>query len=168
MRPETVSEYADMPPYGPAVLRLGVGAVFVAHGSQKLFGVWGGAGPGGTADFFSRLGLTPAYPLALATGVAELIGGLMLLIGAFTLVAASVLFVEMAVDVWKVHYVNGFFINWGMVPDRGHGYEFNLVLAAALVALMLTGAGAFSIDRRRARSAEAEAAGRARLRAGQV
>ena len=165
---ETVAKYADMLQYGPAVLRLAVGAVFVAHGSQKLFGVWGGAGPEGTAAFFGQIGLTPAYPLALATGVAELIGGLMLIIGAFTLVAAATLVVEMAVDVWKVHYVNGFFINWGMVPDRGHGYEFNLVLAAALVALMLTGAGAFSIDRRRARSAEAEAAGRARLRAGKV
>ncbi len=163
-----MAKYAGMLPYGPAVLRLAVGAVFIAHGAQKLFGVWGGGGPGGTAAFFTQIGLTPAYPLALAAGVAELIGGLMLVIGAYTFVAALALLADMAVAVWKVHAPHGFFINWGLVPDRGHGYEFNLVLGAALVALMLTGAGAFSVDRRRASSAEAEAAGRARLRAGKV
>jgi putative oxidoreductase len=157
-----------MQPYGPAILRLAVGAVFVAHGAQKLFGVWGGGGPNGTAAFFGQIGLVPAYPLALLAGVAELIGGLMLIMGAYTFVAASALLTVMAVAVWKVHLPHGFFINWGMVADRGHGYEFNLVLVAALVALMLTGAGGFSIDRRRASSAEADAAGRARLRAGKV
>jgi putative oxidoreductase len=157
-----------MQPYGPAVLRLTVGAVFIAHGAQKLFGVWGGGGPEGTAAYFSQVGLNPAYPLALAAGVTELMGGLMLIIGAYTLVASLALLVVMGVAVWKVHYMNGFFLNWGLAPDQGHGFEFNLVLVGALVALMLTGAGAFSIDRRRARDAEAEAAGRARLRAGNV
>lgn len=163
-----MAKYADMQPYGPAVLRLGVGAVFMAHGAQKLFGTWGGGGPDGTAAFFSQVGLNPAYPLALAVGVTELIGGLMLIAGAYTLVAAFALLVVMSVAVWKVHYMNGFFLNWGLTPGQGHGFEFNLVLVAALVSLMLTGAGAFSIDRRRARDAESEAAGRARLRAGKV
>ena len=163
-----MAKYAPMQLYGPAVLRLAVGAVFAAHGAQKLFGVWGGGGPAGTAAFFGKLGLAPAYPLALAVGVAEFIGGLMLIIGAYTLLAAFVLLVELAVGTWKVHLHHGFFLNWGMAPDRGHGYEFNLVLGAALVALMLTGAGAFSFDRQRVRSAESEAAGRARLRAGKV
>jgi putative oxidoreductase len=157
-----------MQPYGPAILRVAVGAVFLAHGEQKLFGVWGGGGPEGTAAFFSQLGLMPAYPLALAAGVVEFVGGLMLILGAYTIVAALALLVLQAVAVWKVHYMNGFFLNWGLTPDRGHGYEFNLVLVAALVALMLTGAGAFSLDRHRTRSAEAEAAGLARLRAGKV
>ena len=157
-----------MQAYGPAVLRLAVGAVFMAHGAQKLFGVWGGAGPGGTAEFFTQIGLTPAYPLALLVGVVELIGGLMLAIGAFTVVASLVLLVNMAIAVWKVHLPHGFFLNWALTPNQGHGYEYNLVVIAALVTLMLTGAGALSLDGRRARSAEAEAYGRARLRAGQV
>jgi putative oxidoreductase len=157
-----------MQAYGPAVLRLAVGAVFMAHGAQKLFGVWGGAGPGGTAEFFTQIGLTPAYPLALVVGVVELIGGLMLAIGAFTVVASLVLLVNMAIAVWKVHLPHGFFLNWALTPNQGHGYEYNLVVIAALVTLMLTGAGALSLDGRRARSAEAEAYGRARLRAGQV
>jgi putative oxidoreductase len=157
-----------MQPYGPAVLRLAVGAVFMAHGAQKLFGVWGGGGPGGTAEFFTQIGLTPAYPLALLVGVIELIGGLMLVMGAFTVVAAIALIVSLAIAVWKVHLPHGFFLNWSLTPNQGHGYEFNFVLIAALVTLTLTGAGAFSLDGRRARSAEAEAYGRARLRAGKV
>ena len=157
-----------MQPYGPAVLRLAVGAVFIAHGAQKLFGIWGGAGPAGTAAYFTHLGLTPAYPLALLVGVVELIGGLMLVAGAFTLVAALALSIKMGVAVWKAHFASGFFLNWAIIPNVAHGYEFHLVVIAALVALMLTGAGAFSIDRRRASYAESEAAGRARLRAGKV
>lgn len=163
-----MAQYGPMQAYGPAVLRLAVGAVFVAHGAQKLFGVGGGGGPAGTAAFFSQLGLTPAYPLALLVGVVEFIGGLMLVFGAYTLVAALALAASTGVALWKAHLPNGFFLNWASTPGVGHGYEFSLTLIGALIALMLTGAGAFSIDHRRQRSAEAEAAGRARLRAGKV
>jgi putative oxidoreductase len=157
-----------MQPYGPAVLRLAVGSVFVAHGAQKLFGVWGGGGIAGTAAFLTQLGLTPAYPLAVLLGLVEIGGGIMLLLGALTLFAAFALSISMGVAVWKVHLVNGFFLNWNLVPGQGHGYEFNLVLLAALVSLMLTGPGVLSIDGRRARSAEARAYGRARIRTGSV
>lgn len=157
-----------MQPYGPAVLRLSIGSVFLAHGAQKLFGVWGGGGLGGTASFFAQLGLTPALLLAVLVGCLELAGGLLLAAGAFTRIAALVLTVDMAVAVWKVHLVNGFFLNWNMVPGRGHGVEFNLALAGALVALALTGPGALSVDGWRARSAETRAYGRARIRSGNV
>lgn len=157
-----------MQPYGPAVLRLAVGAVFVAHGAQKLFGVWGGGGVAGTAAFFAQLGLAPAYPLAVLVGVVEFAGGLLLIAGAFTLFVSLALAIEMAVAIWKVHLANGFFLNWGLAPGQGHGCEFNIALTGALISLMLTGAGALSIDGQRARSAEAEAYGRARLRAGKV
>jgi putative oxidoreductase len=157
-----------MQPYGPAVLRLATGAVFVAHGAQKLFGVWGGGGLSGTAAFFGQLGLTPAYPLAILVGLVEFVGGLMLIAGALTLFAALALALNMVVAIWKVHLVNGFFLNWNMVAGQGHGFEFNLTLIGALVSLMLTGPGALSVDGRRARSAEAEAYGRARLRSGNV
>ena len=157
-----------MQPFGPAVLRLAVGAVFVAHGAQKLFAFWGGGGPGGTAAYFAQLGLSPAYPLAVIVGLVEFAGGLLLLAGAFTFAAALALTADMLVAVWKVHVANGFFLNWTMSPGAGHGYEFNLVLAGALVSLMLTGPGALSVDGRRVRGAEAAAAGRARLRAGSM
>src|SRR5262245_30526562 len=150
-------------PFGPLVLRLALGAVFAAHGVQKVFGLWGGAGLSGTAAFFSELGLRPAYPLALFVGLVELAGGVLLAAGAFTPIAAAVLAIDMIVAVWKFHLRSGFFLNWTSTPGVGHGYEFNLVLLAGLVCLILTGPGAFSIDGRRSRSAEAEAAGRARL-----
>lgn len=149
-----------MYPYGPAVLRLAVGTIFVAHGAQKLFGLWGGPGLSGTATFMGQLGLGPGFPLALLVGLVEFGGGLMLILGALTLYAALALAANMAVAIWKVHLAGGFFL-----PA---GYEYNVVLLGALISLMLTGPGAFSIDGRRARSAEAEAYGRARLRAGKV
>lgn len=149
-----------MQPYGSAVLRVAVGTIFVAHGAQMLFGVWGGLGLSGTAAFMGQLGLGPGFPLALLVALVELVGGLMLIIGAFALFAALALAIVMGVAIWKVHLAAGFFL-----PA---GYEYNIVLLGALISLMLTGPGAFSIDGRRARSAEAEAYGRARLRAGQV
>lgn len=154
--------------FGPTVLRLAVGAVFAAHGAQKLFGIWGGGGLSGTAAFFSQLGLTPAYPLAVLVGGVELLGGLMLIAGAFTVITSAVLALDMLVAVWKVHLPYGFFLNWTNAPGQGHGYEFNLVLIAALAALMLMGAGTPSVDEQRARSSESLAAGRARLRSGGV
>lgn len=149
---------------GPTVLRAAVGTVFVAHGAQKLFGVWGGGGPSGTAAFFAQLGLGPAYPLALFIGLIELLGGLFLIAGAFTMVSAALLAANMLVAVWKVHVANGFFLNWTNAPGQGHGYEFNLVLLAALAALMLSGPGALSVDGHRLRSAESLAAGKARVK----
>lgn len=153
-------ETSTIAAYGPAVLRLALALVFIAHGAQKLFGIWGGGGLSGTATFFAQLGLEPAYPLAVAVGLVEFGGGVLLLFGAFTIAAACLLALDMAGAIWTVHLQNGFFL-----PN---GYEFNLTLIAALVCLALTGPGALSIDARRASHAAAAAAGRARLRAGRV
>jgi putative oxidoreductase len=161
-------EERGLEPYGLAVLRLMTGVVFMAHGAQKLFGIWGGGGLSGTEAYFAQIGLAPAFALAVLAGLTEFVGGLMLVLGAFTVIAAGLLTVMMVVAMWKVHLANGFFLNWAITPGVGHGVEYNLVLVAALVCLMLTGPGEVSIDWRRARSAEALAAGRARLRAGKV
>ena len=150
--------------YGPAVLRLMVGVTFAAHGAQKLFGVWGGGGLTGTAAYFDSLGLSPGYPLAAAVAVAETLGGALLMAGALTSYAASALIVTSLGAIWNVHLTNGFFMNWGLTPGRGHGVEYNLVLIAALASLAFTGPGALSVEHRRARSAESYRAGRARLR----
>ena len=148
-----------MRPYGPAVLRLCVGAVFLAHGLQKLFGMWGGPGIEGTTALLVSWGLNPAQPLAILVGVAELGGGALLIVGGLTRWVALVLIVEIGVAVWKVNYLNGFFLSAG-----GPGVEYRLVLIGALLCLMLTGPGAFSVDEWRNSSAEAMRAGRARAR----
>jgi putative oxidoreductase len=141
-----------------------VGAVFVAHGAQKLFGAWGGPGLAGTTAYFSSLGLEPAYPLAILVAVTEFVGGILLILGGATMWVSLALALAMAVAIWKVHYRNGFFLNWTGTPGQGHGIEFNLVLVGALVALMLAGAGALSIDEWRDSNREAQARGRARSR----
>ncbi len=149
-----------MRPYGPAALRLCVGAVFLAHGAQKLFSLWNGPGLTGTAAFFTSLGLPYAYPLAILVGFTEFAGGALLILGGLTRWVALALAIDMGVAVWKVHYLHGFFLN----SPRGQGVEFTLVLIGALLCLMLTGPGAFSWDEWRQSSAEAMRAGRARAR----
>ena len=149
---------------GLLLLRAALGVTFVAHGMQKLFGVFGGVGLEGTAAYFETLGLSPGFPLAVAVAITEFTGGLMLMAGALTRIAGAALVVVMLGAIWKVHIAHGFFLNWAIAPNRGHGIEFNLVLMAGLLCLALTGPGEFSLDNRRAKSAEADAAGRARLR----
>ena len=131
---------------GPAVLRLVTGIVFIGAGLQKLFGIWGGTGISGTAALFRAIHLAPAYPLAVFITGLELVGGCLLAIGAFTAWVAVLFVIEMIVAIWKVHFVNGFFLNWTLRPGVGHGYEFNLMLIGALVSLLLTGPGVLSVD----------------------
>jgi putative oxidoreductase len=154
-----------MKEWGPTFLRLAMGGVFIAHGAQKLFGVWGGVGLTGTGDVLAGLGLPAPFFLAGLVAIAEAGGGVLLVAGAYTGWAALALVVGQAVAIWKVHLANGFFINWALTPGVGHGAEYNLVLIAGLLCLIFTGAGALSIDYARQRAAEEEAAGRARLRA---
>jgi putative oxidoreductase len=149
-----------MTPYGPAALRLCVGAVFLAHGLQKLFGLWGGQGIEGTTALLTSWGLPQPHYLAIAVGIAELGGGALLIMGGLTRWVALILAIEVGVAIWKVNYLNGFFLT----SAGGPGVEYRLVLIGALLCLSLTGPGALSIDEWRNSSAEAMRAGRARAR----
>src|SRR5262245_9266111 len=155
-----------MRPYGPTALRVCVGGVFLAHGAQKLFGLWGGPGLSGTIAMVKGLGLPIPYPMALTAlaivlALTEFLGGIFLILGAVTRWVAIALLVDIGVAVWKVHYPHGFFLS---TSGHGHGVEFALVLIGALFCLVLTGPGAFSIDEGRSQRAEAQARGRARMR----
>jgi putative oxidoreductase len=120
-------------------LRLVVGLGFAAHGAQKLFGVFGGHGIQGTAGFFEQIGLRPGKLHAWAGGTAEFLGGLLIALGLVTPFAAAALIAVMTVAVLTVHLRNGFFVS-------NSGYEYNLVLAAAVFALAGVGAGEWSLD----------------------
>ena len=150
--------------WGLTVLRIAVGLVFVAHGAQKLFGVFGGRGLNATAAYFGSLGLEPAYPLALLWAVVEFGCGVLVFVGAYTRWAAIPLAAGMAVAIWKVHFPSGFFINWSLAAGVGHGYEFHLVLIAACACLSLAGAGELSVDQLLHRNEESAIAGRQRIR----
>ena len=141
----------DRAAIGPAVLRVAIGAVFIGAGLQKLLGIWGGTGIRGATALFQAIHLVPAYPLAVFITVLELVGGSLLVVGAFTGWMAMPLVVEMIIAIRKVHFVHGFFLNWTLRPGVGHGYEFNLVLIAALVCLIFTGPGVLSVDNWRMR-----------------
>jgi putative oxidoreductase len=121
------------------VLRLVVGPLFAAHGAQKLFGVLGGGGLEGTAGMFDSIGLRPGWLQARAAGTAELVGGLLIALGLFTPFAAAALIAVMVAAIVTVHAPNG-------IWNTNQGYEFNLVLIAAVFALAGIGAGAWSLD----------------------
>ncbi len=121
------------------VLRLVLGGVFVAHGAQKLFGSFGGPGIEGTTEFHEQLGIEPARPMAVLAGLTEFLGGILVVAGFLTPLAALALIGVMAVAVLTVKLKNGFFAANG-------GYEYNLVLAAIALALVLAGGGAYGLD----------------------
>ena len=124
---------------GLLVLRAVVGLLFAGHGAQKLFGSFGGHGPDGTGGFFETLGLKPGRPMALAAGVSEFAGGLLLALGLLTPLAAVMLIGTMVTAIASVHYVKGLWSTNG-------GYEYNLVLIAAVFAITAIGPGAWSLD----------------------
>jgi putative oxidoreductase len=124
--------------YGILFLRVIVGAVFFAHGAQKLFGWFGGPGRQGTAGFFGSLGFRPPMVMAVVAATAET-SGLLFALGLLTPFAALATASVMVVAVGSVHLKNGFFAGNG-------GYEFNLVLWASVIAVSATGPGRFSLD----------------------
>jgi putative oxidoreductase len=125
---------------GKLALRGVVGPFFVGHGTQKLFGWFGGHGLEGTAGFFEGgLGLRPGKRHATAAGLSEALGGLLITLGALTPLATAMITGTMATAIRKVHLAKG---PW----NTDGGYEYNAVLIAALLALTETGPGSPSVD----------------------
>lgn len=118
----------------PLVLRVVVGAIFALHGYQKLM-----AGVPGIAGFLGSLGFPAPEVFAVLLIAAELIGGIMLILGLFTHWTAKILAVVALVALLTVHLKNGFFMATG-------GYEFILLIFVASLSLMITGAGKWSLD----------------------
>jgi putative oxidoreductase len=127
------------------VLRLVLGLVFLAHGSQKMLGWFGGYGFKGTMGFFTQTMHIPALFAFLAIA-AEFFGGLGLILGLLTRIAAFGITVNMLVAIFMVHMANGFFMNW-TGQQKGEGFEYHLLALGITLTLMVRGAGAFSLDR---------------------
>ncbi|MGK3949617.1 DoxX family protein [Microbacterium sp. K2] len=120
---------------GLLVLRVVVGAVFAAHGAQKIFEYT----IPGTIGSFAGMGVPMPEIAAPFVAFVELIGGILLVLGLFTRLAGVLLAIDMVVALVLVHLSAGLWVGEG-------GYEFVAVLGAAALALALTGAGRFSID----------------------
>lgn len=121
------------------ILRVLVGGLFIGHGTQKLFGWFGGHGLEGTGGFFEQLGLRPGKRHARAAGTAETLGGLLIMLGALTPVGATVVSSIMITAIRKVHASKGPWVTEG-------GWEYNAVLIAAMTALVEAGPGPLSVD----------------------
>ena len=124
---------------GLFALRAVVGGLFIGHGLQKLTGKFGGDGPDGTGQFFESLGLRPGRQHALAAGAAEAGGGALVAAGAYTPIGAALLSGTMLTAIRTVHGRKGPWISDG-------GYEYNLVLLAAVFAIADAGPGLLSLD----------------------
>ena len=122
---------------GRLLLRLTIGGTFFVHGTQKLFGWFGGYGPDGTGQFFESLGLRPGRRNAVAAGSTEAAGGFLVALGLATPLAAAglsaVMITALRTAIW----------NEGFKPATG---EHEVLLAVAALALTDTGPGAPSLD----------------------
>jgi putative oxidoreductase len=121
---------------GILLIRVLFGVAIAAHGSQKLFGWFGGRGPKGTGGLFETLGFKPGVMFAAIAGLSECVGGLLMTIGLFTPLGAAMVLAAMIVAMVSVQK-NGFFDN---------GIEKPFVYAAAAVGVAFTGGGAYSVD----------------------
>jgi putative oxidoreductase len=124
---------------GLLVLRLVLGLIFLAHGSQKLFGWLGGKGLAGQVAMLEKIGVRPAGFFALVSSAGEFFGGLGAALGLLTPLAAAGILGSMLVALIKVQAPRGFWNSQG-------GIEWPLALAAMAMSLGLTGPGAYSLD----------------------
>ncbi|MGX2997559.1 DoxX family protein [Streptomyces sp. JNUCC 64] len=123
---------------GLLLLRLGVGGALTVHGTQKLFGWFGGGGVEGTGAAMESMGYAPGKASAVASGLAEAGGGTLLAVGLATPFAGAAAAGGMA-GAAAVHAPNGFFATEG-------GYELPVTFGLAATALAFTGAGRYSLD----------------------
>lgn len=121
------------------VLRVPIGLILAAHGSQKLFAWFGGYGLDGTGQWMASIGLNPGLAMAWLAGSAEFFGGVALMLGLLTRPAALVNALTMLVALFWVHWGNGFFLDT-------HGIEYALALLSATAALVFIGGGQYSLD----------------------
>ena len=137
--PALAGIYGAANAYAEPILRIGLGAVLIPHGLQKLFGAFGGMGLTNNAALFERLGYTPGMFWGTLVGCTELVGGILLVFGLFTRFAAAAVLIFMIVAV-KFTSAKGFFWSAG-------GYEYPLLIGLCALFFLIRGGGQCSLDR---------------------
>jgi putative oxidoreductase len=128
--------------FGLLLLRFAVGGVFLAHGAQKVFGLWGGQGMAQFAEGLGRYGFTNTTALAWATALTELVGGAAVALGLFTPLAAAGLLAVM-INTVLLKAGNGFFVSG---RSGAEAVELDVVLGLAAAAIVLAGPGRIALD----------------------
>ncbi|KHD86255.1 oxidoreductase [Heyndrickxia ginsengihumi] len=123
---------------GLLIIRIMVGIVFFYYGSQKLFGWFGGYGIKGTGGWFESVGIKPGNAIALFSGLAELVSGILFILGLFLPIAAVLITIVMLGAIVKVHGPKGF-------ANADGGFEYNLMLIVIAIGMALIGPGAYSL-----------------------
>ncbi len=129
----------DLATVAYTVVRILIGLLFIGHGTQKLFGWFGGYGLEGTSQWMGSLGLRPARLWATTSALGETLGGLLLALGFLTPVGAALIIGVMLVAIAQVHAPKG-------IWNTAGGYEYNLVIIAVMIFIGLTGGGLYSVD----------------------
>ena len=124
---------------GLLIIRVALGVTFFLHGSQKLFGWFGGGGITGTARYLEGFGIRPGRFWAILVGVGEFGGGVLIGMGYLTVLGAFLIIITMVVAISAAAGRHGFWAQHG-------GYEYNLLIIAVALALIFTGPGMYSFD----------------------
>jgi putative oxidoreductase len=138
--PALGSIYSSVEPLALPILRVGLAVILMAHGAQKIFGMFGGMGIAGNAALFDRLGYSPGMLWGTLVGLTELVGGFLLAIGLFTRPAALSIVIFM-IFAMRFTSAKGFFWTQG-------GMEFSLLIGLAALVFLIRGGGDYSVDRR--------------------
>jgi len=131
--------YASLESLALPILRAGLGLILIAHGCQKLFGMFGGMGLSGNAALFDRLGYHPGMFWGTLVGCTEVFGGGLLVIGLFTRPAALSIVIFM---IFSIHFTSakGFFWLQG-------GMEYSILILLVALAFLIRGGGEYSVDK---------------------
>jgi putative oxidoreductase len=129
----------------PTLARIILGVIFFAHGSQKIFGWFGGHGLKQTLRSMKDFVGLPSV-LALAAVAAEFVGGVALIVGFLGRISALGIAVNMLAAIFMVHGKYGLFMNW-FGDRKGHGIEYHLLAIALAIVIIAEGSGEFSLDR---------------------
>lgn len=146
----TPSRWTGGADLGLLLLRLVIGGTFIAHGSQKLFGVLGGPGKDGFAKFLYGMGFHHIQLLTYLTGGTEIAGGALLVLGLFTPLAAAGLLAVVGLALGLKVHPSQVQTGFGWLAPGGKGFDLELSLAASAVALLFAGPGRIALDFRRA------------------
>ncbi len=131
-------------PIASMMVRIPLGIIMMAHGSQKLLGVFGGLGLTGTLrSFETNLHIPPIFTLLAI--IAEFAGGFGVLTGFLTRLSATGIATVMMVAIYKVHWMNGFFLS--TQSSHGNGLEYTFALLGMALYLMIAGGGQWCLDR---------------------